>query len=48
MPGAGSAADAVENFDLSVLYQGFPIALTVGLHYKITATGASSSWQVGG
>ena len=47
-PGPGAAADAVENFDLSVLYQGFPIALTVGLHYKITATGARSAWQVGG
>lgn len=47
-PGAGASADAVENFDMSVIYQGFPLAFTVGLHYKITATGARSTWQVGG
>ncbi len=47
-PGAGSSADAFYRFDASVAFQGSPITLNIGLHYSTSASGASSTWQVGG
>lgn len=47
-PGAGSWADALYRFDASVAFKGSPITLAIGLHYSTSATGQTSTWQVGG
>jgi hypothetical protein len=47
-PTAASSADNYYRFDASVFFKGSPINLGVGLHFRVSANGATKSWQVGG
>ncbi|MDD9151830.1 hypothetical protein PUY80_04490 [Plantibacter flavus] len=47
-PAAGPSADAFYRFDASILFQGSPVTLGIGLHYSTNASGGTTAWQVGG